>query len=273
MPRKNRWKELSGELSEDHRNLVNMLRKLRDCSEQTQADIASRAFLVASSLSNHLNGGRIPEESLLKAFYATVQDDASVHGTHLPCTLPELLELRHLARIQHCGCPTHPAGAPSPAGHGDDPPASVPVPVRTAPSRRFRRRRLAARYRALSRSRLAAAPAGSQVPVPPAEGDRHRTELSGAAWTELETLTRFLAEGRNRDAGFLLWRAGRTLGTHQVIEAVASCRDAGLNEAAESLLAGVSERVDRQAVLNITAAFQDAGRRRDVDFLLSVASQ
>ncbi|MFD3325734.1 hypothetical protein [Streptomyces sp. NPDC058701] len=252
---------------------MNMLRRVRECSDRTQADIASRAFLVASSLSNHLNGGRIPEESLLKAFYATVQGDASTHGTQLPCTLPELLELRHLARIQHCGCPTHPVSAPSSAVHGDDPPASVAVPIRTAPSRRFRRRRLTARYRALSRSPLSAVPAGSQVPVPPAEGDRHRTELSGATWTELETLTRFLAEGRNRDAGFLLWRAGKTLSTDQVIEAVASCRDAGLNEAAESLLAGVSERADRQAVLNITAAFQDAGRRTDVGFLLSVASQ
>lgn len=271
MPRKTRWKELP-DLPEDHRKLVDMLRRLRECTSRTQAGIAAQAFLVASSLSNHLNGGRIPEESLLGSFFTAVQADASQQGTELPCTLAELLELRRLARIQHCDCLPHSASMTSPEGAAGDPPASTLAPVRASRSLHSRSRRLTARSRSSARSAGLTGLSEGKVPVPPVEGDRPRTGLSSAAWTELETVTRFLAEGRSRDAGFLLWRAGKTLSAPQVIEAVASCRDAGLNEAAESVLAGVSERADRQAVLNITAAFQDAGRHQDVGFLLSAAS-
>ncbi|MFC9299350.1 hypothetical protein ACFTWH_34645 [Streptomyces sp. NPDC057011] len=270
MRRKTRWKKLP-DLPEEHRRLVEMLRRLRECTPRTQAGIAAEAFLVASSLSNHLNGGRIPEESLLKAFFTAVQADAAAQSAELPCSLDELLELRRLARIQHCDCPSHTNDGPTSAGSADDPPASALVNIRATHPVRSRKLRRAGRSRALSRSALLVVSNGSARPVPPPEQDRPRTEPSGAAWTELETVTRFLAEGRKRDAGFLLWRAGRTLDAHQVIEVVASCRDAGLDEAAESVLASVSERADRQAVLNITAAFQDAGRHQDVGFLLSFA--
>ncbi|MFI1285530.1 hypothetical protein ACH4U5_33055 [Streptomyces sp. NPDC020858] len=271
VPRKTRWKELP-DLPEDHRKLVDILRRLRECTNRTQAGIAAQAFLVASSLSNHLNGGRIPEESLLKAFFAAIQADASQLGTELPCTLEELLELRRLARIQHCDCLPHSASVTSSGEAAGDLPAFTLAPVRATRPLRSRSRHLSARSGAFACSSGLAVPSGSRVPVPPAEGDRPRAGLSSAAWTELETVTRFLAEGRSRDAGFLLWRAGKTLSASQVIEAVASCRDAGLDEAAESVLAGVSERADRQAVLNITAAFQGAGRHQDVRFLLSAAS-
>lgn len=250
-----------------------MLRRLRECTSRTQAEIAAQAFLVASSLSNHLNGGRIPEESLLGAFFTAVQADASQQGTELPCTLAELLELRRRARIQHCDCLPHSASQQPSRGSAGDPPASTLTPVRAARRLRSRAHRLTTRSRAHASSTAHAVPPETKVPVPPAEGDRPRTGLSGAAWTELETVTRFLADGRNRDAGFLLWRAGKTLSARQIIDAVASCREAGLHEAAESVLAGVSERADRQAVLNITAALQAAGRHQDVGFLLSAASR
>ncbi|WP_327735630.1 hypothetical protein OG749_19235 [Streptomyces nojiriensis] len=272
VPRKTRWKELPS-LPEDHRRLVDMLRRLRECTNRTQAEIAAQAFLVASSLSNHLNGGRIPEESLLGAFFTAVQADASEQGTELPCTLAELLELRRRARIQHCDCLSHSASVQPAGGSAGDPPASALAPARTTRRLHSRAHLLTNRSRAHSRSAAHTVPPENKVPVPPAEGDRQRTGLSNAAWTELETVTRFLAEGRHRDAGFLLWRAGRTLSARQIIEAVASCRAAGLHEAAESVLAGVSERADRQAVLNITAALQAAGRHEDVGFLLSAASK
>ncbi|MFD7789559.1 hypothetical protein ACFV4Q_41760 [Streptomyces nojiriensis] len=264
VPRKTRWKELP-DLPEDHRRLVDMLRRLRECTNQTQAEIATQAFLVASSLSNHLNGGRIPEESLLSAFFTAVQAHASEQGTELPCTLAELLELRRRARIHHCDCLSHSASVQPPGGFACDPPASTLALVRAT--------RLTTRSGAHSGSTAHAVPPETKVPVPPAEGDRPRAGLSSAAWTELETVTRFLADGRHRDAGFLLWRAGRTLSMRQIIDAVTSCREAGLHEAAESVLAGVSERADRQAVLNITAALQAAGRLQDVGFLLSAASE
>ncbi|MER6257787.1 hypothetical protein ABT224_41370 [Streptomyces sp. NPDC001584] len=272
VPRKTRWKELPN-LPEDHRRLVDMLRRLRECTNRTQAEIAAQAFLVASSLSNHLNGGRIPEESLLGAFFTAVQADASEQGTELPCTLAELLELRRRARIQHCDCRSHSASVRPSGGSAGEPPASTLAPARTTRRLRSRAHLLTTRSRAHTRSAAHTVQPENKVPVPPAKGDRPRTGLSSAAWTELETVTRFLAEGRHRDAGFLLWRAGKTLSARQIIEAVASCREAGLHEAAESVLAGVSERADRQAVLNITAALQAAGRHQDVGFLLSAASK
>lgn len=112
MPRRSRkWKELPPDLPQAHREFVLVLRKLRDCSPRTQAAIAASGFLVATSLSNHLNGGRIPDESLVRAFYRVIQDEVSAAGTAavpLPCSLEELLELRRLARVQHCSCVPHP---------------------------------------------------------------------------------------------------------------------------------------------------------------------
>ncbi|WP_148710272.1 hypothetical protein [Streptomyces sp. 3211.6] len=252
-----------------------MLRKLRDCSPRTQAAIAASGFLVATSLSNHLNGGRIPDESLVRAFYRVIQDEVSAAGTAavpLPCSLEELLELRRLARVQHCSCVPHPRAAP-PGGSGTETPASPvsePAPVR--PSLRAGRRRLR-HGRALTRTAVFAASARQRVPVPLQEGDRPRALVVDTDWTEMQTLTGFLSDGRRRDAGLLLWRAGRTLSAPELVEAISSCRAAGLDEAAESVLTSASERADKQAVLNIVAALRHAGREEDVEYLLTAATR
>nr|WSW45657.1 hypothetical protein OG296_22515 [Streptomyces sp. NBC_01001] len=268
---------------------MTMLRRVRDCSARTQAQIALDGHIVATTLSNHLNGGRIPEEAQVKAFFETVEQEVTRAGNEaveLPCSLDDLLELRRLARMQHCHCIPHARGvSPSPACGPDDSPASPasgpePVADPVSPPSEPRpplspspRRRLRSRSRALSRASVLAASARRQVPVPPEKGDRPRKDSPRARWTELETLTAFISSGRDRDAGLLLWRAGRTLSAPELIDAVDSCRTAGLHEAAESVLSGVSERADRQAVLNITAAFQHAGRHEDVGFLLAAAIQ
>lgn len=287
------WKALPPELSAEQRAFVVMLRRVRDCSARTQAQIAKDGYIVATSLSNHLNGGRIPEEPQVRAFFRTVEKEvAALAGAELPCSLDDLLELRRLARAQHCDCVPHSRGdrsspqevpGESPASPrsgplpGQEPvpdagsqPSGPPGPVR-APL--MRRRRLHSRSRALSSASVLAASARRQVPVPPVEGDRPGTGSHRAQWTELETLTRFMLSGRDRDAGLLLWRAGTTLSAAELIDAVDSCRTAGLHEAADSVLSGVSERTDRQAVLNITAAFQHAGMHKDVGFLLAAAAQ
>ncbi|MFK0221794.1 hypothetical protein ACIQWN_26840 [Streptomyces vinaceus] len=268
---------------------MTMLRRVRDCSSRTQAQIALDGHIVATTLSNHLNGGRIPEEPQVKAFFQTVEQElagADNQSAELPCSLDDLLELRRLARMPHCHCVPHPRGAgPAPVMGSDDSPApwapepepatdSASPPPRPRPLLpRLTGRRLHSRSRALSRASVLAASARKQVPVPPEEGDRPRKGFSRATWTELETLTAFISSGRDRDAGLLLWRAGRTLSAPELIDAVDSCRAAGLHEAAESVLSGVTERADRQAVLNITAAFQHAGRQEDVAFLLAAAVQ
>ncbi|MGW1264028.1 hypothetical protein ACWD7Y_18915 [Streptomyces drozdowiczii] len=81
----------------------------------------------------------------------------------------------------------------------------------------------------------------------------------------------YLADGRKHDAGFLLWQAGASYSAPGIVEAVGSCRTAGLDEAAEAILINVAERTDRQAVLNIAAALGDAGRHEDVTFILTAA--
>lgn len=270
---------------------VTMLRKVRDCSSRTQAQIAKDGHIVATTLSNHLNGGRVPEEPQIRAFFSTVQQEVELttdEALTLPCTLDDLLELRRLARLNHCDCVAHtPGGTPSVPRTPDESPAfprpdPVPGPnaVPDSGTPPFGpRRRPRYRSRAVSRASVLAAAVrrrgpgpSAQVPVPPEKGDRPLTDFPRSQWTELETLTAFLSSGRERDAGLLLWRAGRTLSAPDLIHAVDSCRTAGLPEAAESLLSGVTERSDLQAVLNITAAFQHAGRHEDVRYLLAAAA-
>ncbi|MET8296025.1 hypothetical protein ABZW02_18385 [Streptomyces sp. NPDC005180] len=271
------WKVLPTDLPPAHREFVEMLRRLRDCSHRRQADIAAAAHLVLSSLSNHLNGGRIPEEPQVIAFFKAIRDENETTGgqaTALPCSLDELLELRRQARMRHCACVPH-AGAAADSSPADDPPAFLAAaPAAVSLPRTRRMRRSSSQGRAASRSTLRRALARRQVPVPAHQGDRPRTALTGGAdWTELETLTAFLTEGRHRDAGLLLWRAGRTLSAAELLDAVGACRSAGLAEAAEAVLTSVSGRPDRQAVLNIVAAFQHAGRGEDVAYLLSAARE
>ncbi|MCY0929739.1 hypothetical protein OTB20_26815 [Streptomyces sp. H27-H1] len=266
-----------------------MLRRLRDCSARTQAEIASAGFLVATSLSNHLNGARIPAEPQVRSFFKAIQDEVSAPGaeddTPWPCTLEELLELRLLARAQHCDCMPHSENdTKAPQEEADsraDDGAPAPRRPERGPVRRADRRlgiqrrpnpSLRSRSRALSRAAIDTAVARSRMPVPPEEGDRLPAGSLAAGWTELETLAGFMAAGRNRDAGLLLWRAGTTLSATEVLEVVHSCRTAGFHEAAESVLTSVGERADKQAVLNIAAAFQQAGQSGEVGLLLSAAT-
>ncbi|MEW1635768.1 hypothetical protein AB0469_17020 [Streptomyces sp. NPDC093801] len=252
-----------------------MLRKLRECSPRTQAAIAASGFFVATSLSNHLNGGRVPDEPLVKAFYDVIQDDVSATGTRglpLPCSLEELLELRRLARVQHCACVPHPRTAAPGESKAETPASPVCEPAPGRPSPGTVRRRLR-RSNALSRTAVFAASARQRVPVPLPERDRPRALAADTDWSEMRTLTGFLSDGRHRDAGLLLWRAGRTLSAPEVVEAIGSCRAAGLDEAAESVLTSASERADKQAVLNIVAALRHAGREQDVEYLLTAATR
>ncbi|MFF4643634.1 hypothetical protein [Streptomyces sp. NPDC001389] len=276
MPRRSgKWKKLPPDLPEAHREFVLMLRKLRECSPRTQAAIARSGYLVATSLSNHLNGGRIPDEPLVRAFYRVIQDDVSAAGTmgvRLPCSLEELLELRRLARVQHCACVPHPRTAPPGESKAEAPASQVSGPALARPSPGATRRRLR-RRNALTRTAVFAASARQRVPVPLHEGDRPRTLAADTDWSEMRTLTGFLSEGRDRDAGLLLWRAGRTLSAPELVEAIGSCRAAGLDEAAESVLTSASERADKQAVLNIVAALRHAGREQDVEYLLTAATR
>ncbi|MDQ0943185.1 hypothetical protein [Streptomyces sp. V1I1] len=260
-PRK--WKELPSGISAAHQALVAAMRQLRECSPRTQHEIARDAHLAATTLSNHLNAGRVPEKHLLRDFYKVVEKDAASPGLQLPHALDALLEMRLDALEKHCHC-CHVGYPPTPREGGE--PAS-----RTVQSRHGRRQlRLRRHARRLENQVLAAQ---MRVPVPLQAGDRHPAEAAEVVWTELGVVTRYLAEGRKRDADLMLWRAGMSFSAGDVLNVVASCRSAGLTEAAETVLVNAGERADKQAVLDITAALHRAGRHEDAALILAAATR
>ncbi|MHC3819282.1 hypothetical protein [Streptomyces sp. DT9] len=262
------WKELPPHIGAAQSALTTALREIRECSPRTQAQIAKDACQEPTTLSNHLNAGRIPDESLLRGFYATVEKDAATSGKGpLPHTLDDLLVLRLDAKTKHCGCCTvgYPAAAEQPEKPAQQPASPVVSHPGLARARRLRRR---------SRRREVSVPQEhTGVPVPLGEGDRHPTESAELTWPETGLVARYLADGQNHEAGFLLWQAGASYSAPGIVEAVTSCRVAGLNDAAEAILVSVTERADRQAVLNVAAALNDAGRHGDVTFMLTAATR
>ncbi|MEU3373824.1 hypothetical protein ABZ734_25660 [Streptomyces sp. NPDC006660] len=254
------WKQLPDGLSEDRRRFVTCLREVRMCSPRTQADIAQDANQAATTLSNHLNGGRVPEQQLLVSFYKVVEEDALAAGVQLPHTLDTLLSLRARALVKHCTCCA--TGFPA-----DNPSAGMPASASLPHLWHRRRLRKAAR-------RLKFSPPLVQrsAPVPLPEGDRHPKPSADEAWTDLETLTRYLADGRDRDASVVLWSAATTLPPGDVPSVVGACRSAGLDQEAETVLIHAGTR-DPQTVLAIASAFHDRRRFEDAGLMLAAAAR
>ncbi|MCX4534874.1 hypothetical protein OHA79_19275 [Streptomyces sp. NBC_00841] len=261
-PKSHKWKELPSDITAAHRALVTAMREVRECSPRTQAKIAGDAHQAATTLSNHLNGGRIPEEALLQGFYEVIEKDAA-GGEPLPHTLAALLELRIHAQKKHCEC----CSVGYPPDHDDEAERPASGTVRMSPVRR----RALLLGRQTRRRKLSLPQTQMRVPVPRAEGDRHPSEAAELTWTETGVVAGYLADGRNRDADLLLWRAGTSYSADDILKAVTSCRAAGLQNAAEAILISAAERTDKRAVMNITAAFNHAGRHDDVGILLAAA--
>lgn len=256
------WKQLPSNITAAHRELVTALREIRECSTRTQAEIAEDAHQEPTTLSNHLNGGRIPEEVLLRAFYAVVQKDAA-GLIPPPHTLDKLLKLREHAKKKHCKCCA--VGYPNATGQAaqEQPASRIVANPDLVRARRLRRH--------ARRSGISVPQERIRVPVPLREGDRHPADAAELTWPETSLVAQYLAEGQKRDAGFLLWQAGTSYSAADIVEAVGSCRTAGLHDAADAILINAAERSDRQAVLNITAALNNAGRHNDVTFMLTAA--
>ncbi|MEU1492626.1 hypothetical protein ABZ456_20485 [Streptomyces sp. NPDC005776] len=261
-PNRRPWKQLPPHITAAHRSLVTALREIRECSPRKQAEIAEDAHQEPTTLSNHLNAGRIPEAKLLRDFYAVVEKDAA-GLVHLPHTLDHLLELREHAKKKHCECCA--VGFPNAPGQAaqEQPASRIVASPELVRARRLRRR--------ARRSGISVPQERIRVPVPLPEGDRHPAGAAELTWPETSLVAQYLAEGQKRDAGFLLWQAGTSYSAADIVEAVGSCRTAGLHDAADAILINAAERADRQAVLNITAALNDAGRLRDVTFMLTAA--
>ncbi|MFG3052768.1 hypothetical protein ACGFZP_17660 [Kitasatospora sp. NPDC048239] len=94
-----------------------------------------------------------------------------------------------------------------------------------------------------------ACPPPLTLPVPPPEGDRQRVADQPPAWQPQEDLERYLRAGRTEDARVVLNHAGTAAAPADVVWAVASCRAAEMDTAADTIL-------------------QHAGRRDPADVLL-----
>lgn len=265
-PRPQKWKDLPANIPAAHRRFVLALRRMRELSHRTQQQIADDAFLAATSLSNHLNGGRVPEADHLAAVYKVLDGDALAGQKAVPYSLDFLLELRAQALVRHCRCcsvgyPAEPIAIPAEATHAS--PASRTVRRRARGARLHRYRR----YRASH-----ALPEQAEVPVPLREGDRHLSAHISEAWPEVADLAERLASGMVRDAEIMLWSAATTLSADGIQLFVAGCRSAGLDEAADQVITNASRR-DAQAVLNIAAAFYHEKQHEDVGRLLTAATR
>ncbi|WP_228182669.1 helix-turn-helix domain-containing protein [Streptomyces anulatus] len=269
MPKRpHKWKELRSSVPPAQRAFVLRLRELREVSDRTQAQIAADVYLAPTSLSNHFNGGRIPEAEHVKKLYKILCDEAATSSRPMPCSLASLLELRDKALEKHCDC--CPIGSPEAT---DSSPGLQPTSAGSPAPKLVRRRprrprvRLSARRHSIPRT-----PKQAEVPVPLREGDRHHTTPADAAWPEIRTLAETLSAGRSRDADIMMWSAATTLSARNVQIFVAQCRAVGLEEAADQVITNAARR-DTQAVLNIASALHDSEQYIDAGLLLSAAAQ
>ncbi|MFJ9139571.1 MULTISPECIES: helix-turn-helix domain-containing protein [Streptomyces] len=269
MPKRtHKWKELPSSLPFAHRALVLRLRELREVSDRTQAEIAQDVYLAATSLSNHLNGGRIPEAEHVEKLYKILRDEAATASREMPCSLPLLLELRVKALVKHCDC--CPAGSSEAVAAAPEPQpmtAVSPAPKHLRRRPRRPRIRLSTRHRGIPRT-----PAQAEVPVPLRKGDRHLTTPADAAWPEIRTLADSLSAGRSRDADIMMWSAATTLSARDVQIFVAQCRAVGLEKAADQVITNAARR-NAQAVLHIASALHDSEQYADAGLLLAAAAQ
>jgi transcriptional regulator with XRE-family HTH domain len=266
--RTRRWKELPSSVPLAQRAFVLQLRELREVSDRTQAQIAQDVYLAPTSLSNHFNGGRIPEAEHVKKLYKILRDEAATASRPMPCSLASLLELRAKALLKHCDCCS--VRSPEAAGATPEPqPTAARSPAATHVRRRPRRPRvrISTRHRGIPR-----ASAQAEVPVPLQEGDRHLTTPADAAWPEIRTLAESLATGRSRDADIMMWSAATTLSARNVQVFVAQCRAVGLGEAADQVITNAARR-DARAVLNIASALHSSEQYADAGLLLAAAAQ
>jgi hypothetical protein len=266
--RSHKWKKLPGSVSLAQRAFVLRLRELREVSDRTQAEIAQDIYLAPTSLSNHFNGGRIPEAEHVKKLYKVLHDEAAAASRAMPCSLPLLLELRAKALVKHCDCCSVSSLEASTAAPEPQPTAAAsPAPKHVRCRPRRPRVRLSTRRRAVLRS-----PVQAEVPVPLREGDRHLTTPADAAWPEIRTLAENLTTGRSRDADIMMWSAATTLSARDVQIFVAQCRAVGLEEAADQVITNAARR-DAQAVLNIASALHTSEQYADAGLLLAAAAQ
>ncbi|MCX4645217.1 helix-turn-helix domain-containing protein [Streptomyces sp. NPDC058293] len=236
------WKELPPEYSDEKRAFADALRRVKDCTDLTQERVAKECGVATSTLNGYLNGRNQPRPEVLRKFYAAIRQDTDLAGVRIPHSLDELL-------LMLSGQPDWPGS------------------IAAKPAVRITQRRHTA---AFARQRQLRARKRVRVPVPLPEGDRHPQMNEDAGWTELETLMSRLLRRQTQDAFFMIWQSAMSLPAGEIPRVVASCRSAGLSEAADAVITNAARR-DVGAVLRIVASFHAAQQYEDATLLLNSA--
>ncbi len=205
-----------------------------DAVGRTQEVIARRAGVGTSTMSCYSTGRRVPVLENLEKIYKVLEAEGVDQGIKLPHSLSDLLDLRLEAELEK----RFPEAA-----------AKVPYKVESV----------------IPSAVEAALVEPAVAPVPPDEGDRRNSVTRYAA--DIADYARHLAAGRIRDAHSHAWFMGSSLPSSDFPLAVASYRQAGAEEAVETMLNAAADR-DVQASLNITAALLEEGHLGDARALL-----
>ncbi|MFE4503896.1 hypothetical protein ACFRFQ_28905 [Rhodococcus sp. NPDC056743] len=90
------------------------------------------------------------------------------------------------------------------------------------------------------------------------------------AWPAASEVSRYLAVGALESANGLIRHVGSEASPIETAHAIASCRDLGLVDAADTIIAYAGGRARRE-VLQILQSLNQQGRRADADTLLTRA--
>ncbi|WP_405491424.1 hypothetical protein [Nocardia sp. NBC_00511] len=114
------------------------------------------------------------------------------------------------------------------------------------------------------------ASAETVVPVPNAEGDRHKTEPVDIVWTAVDDVARYVAVGDFTQLNSVLRYAGIEAPAAETARAVAACRDRRMHDAAATIVDHAGSRAERE-VLEILRELNRNNMRADADALLERA--
>ncbi|MTJ76428.1 hypothetical protein [Nocardia seriolae] len=108
------------------------------------------------------------------------------------------------------------------------------------------------------------------VPVPHGKGDRHNNERIDVAWTAVDDVTRYVADGDLTRLNSVLRYAGTEAPATETARAIAACRDRQMHDAAATIIGHAGSRAERE-VLEILLELNQNDRRADADAVLERA--
>ena len=241
------------------RAFIEAVHEVRCVVGGSQKEIARKLLISQPTLSAHLKGKRTRyQPEFVKALHGLAEAAAAGRVPLMPLDELEHLRVQAVDSVKLCSrCKmTEEQAAAEQALRARARTALRQVPGRASAAYKLKR--------IPGRAALGA------LPVELREVDRQRGSVDDVPWAPLRVLARHIDAGRSGDARTMLQHAGAAAAPIEVADAVAACREAGLDDAAEAILhyAGNREAVDALSIVQALIARQ---RHSDVDALLRVA--